>query len=322
MSMDFRKSGWTPETKKSKFFYCLVKVGFKFTSIVSVKRGRIRMKKMSSRSKLLSQVFLKERSLVTSLVKRSSIGSEDTVLEIGPGKGIITDELLRHARRVIAVEKDPRLFHELIQRYQGNASIKIYNADILRFKLPDFEYKVFSNIPFAIEGQLVRNLIDHPHNPPVDTYLIMRRKVVRRLAGIPKEGQFSILHKPWFQLEIFHNFGRDDFIPKPKVESSMFRFKKREEPLVDPQHRRLYELFVKQGFGGGRRLRQNMQPIFTKNQLNRLAGDFGFRLDNMPSQLSFKQWLGMFEFFLQGISEDQRRKFVQRSGGFKLARVF
>jgi len=267
---------------------------------------------MPSRSELLSQVFLKERDLVASLVERSSIGKQDTVLEIGPGRGIITDELLKRAGKVIAAEKDPRLFHELSQRYQGNPSIEIHNVDVLKFKLPDFEYKVFSNIPFAIEGQLVRTLIDHPHNPPIDTYLIMRREVAERLAGVPKEGQFSILHKPWFQLEIFHNFRRDDFKPKPKVESSMLRFKKREEPLIDPQNRRLYELFIKQGFGGGRRLRQNMEPAFTQNQLNQLARNLGFRLSNMPSQLTFKQWLGMFKFFLQGISEDQRRKFISK----------
>jgi len=268
---------------------------------------------MPSRSKLLSQVFLKERDLVASLIERSSIGKQDTVLEIGPGRGIITDELLKRAGKVIAVEKDPRLFHGLSQRYQGNPSIEIHNLDVLNFKLPNCEYKVFSNIPFAIEGKLVIRLIDHPHNPPIDTYLIMRRKVAERLAGVPKEGQFSILHKPWFQLEIFHNFRRDDFKPKPKVESSMLRFKKREEPLIGLQDRRLYELFIKQGFGGGRMLRQNMEPAFTQKQLNRLARDLGFRSSDMPSQLTFEQWLGMFEFFLQSIPEDQRKKFISKA---------
>ncbi len=249
---------------------------------------------MPSRSELLSQVFLKDRNLVSSLVEKSSIGVYDTVLEVGPGKGIITDELLKRAGRVIAVEKDPDLFRKLSQRYRENPSIELHNADILRFELPGFQYKVFSNIPFAIEGQLVRILIDHYRNPPVDTYLIMRRKVAERLAGISREGQFSVSHKPWFDLEIFHNFRRDDFKPKPKVECSMFRFMKKDKPLISDKDKRSYEFFVKSGFGGGGRLKQNILPFFTKDKFGRISQSLGFRPDDMPSQLNFKQWLELF----------------------------
>lgn len=267
---------------------------------------------MPSRSELLSQVFLQERELVASLVERSSINKQDIVLEVGSGRGIITDELLKRAGRVIAVEKDHYLYRELVQKYQGNSSIEIHNADILRFGLPDFKYKVFSNIPFAIEGQLTKDLIDHPHNSPVDTYMIMRRRVAERLAGVPRDGQFSLLHKPWFDLEIFYNFKKSDFKPRPKVESSMFRFRKRENTLINKREKRLYELFIKAGFGGGRRLSQNLSLVFTKNQLNRLAQDFRFRTNDKPTQLIFEQWLGMFEFLLREVSEEQRRKFISK----------
>lgn len=268
---------------------------------------------MPSKSELLSQVFLKDRDLVAVLVERSSVGKQDIVLEIGPGQGIITGELVKRAGKVVAVEKDPQLYNRLAQRYQGNLSVELYNADILKFNLPQLPYKVFSNIPFAIEGQLIRKLIDDPHNPPIDAYLIMRREVAERLVGVPREGQFSILHKPWFDLEIFHSFQRDDFKPKPKVESSMLRFKKRETLLISRGDKRLYELFIKQGFGGGKRLRQNLAPVFTPNQLNHLAQDLDFRINDMPSQLVFDQWFGMFEFLRNEVPESQKQKFISKS---------
>jgi 23S rRNA (adenine-N6)-dimethyltransferase len=262
--------------------------------------------RMPSRKKHLSQIFLKDNDLVTRLVKQSSINKNDTVLEIGPGKGIITNELIKRARKVIAVEKDPLLYKELVSKYKDCPTIDIYNTDILHFNLPTYPYKVFSNIPFALEGQIIRMLIDHPHNPPVDAYLVMRREVAERLAGVPKEGRFSILHKPWFELEIFHHFRREDFKPKPKVESSMLRFRKRKQPLIHESDKRLYELFIRQGFGGGRRIRQNLSLAFSFPQLKILSRNLGFKINNMPKDLTFEQWLKLFESTIHAPSNKKR----------------
>lgn len=252
-----------------------------------------------SKKELLSQNFLKDRDLVVSLIRRSSIADPDTVLEIGPGEGAITDELVKTAGKIIAVERDNELYQELQNRYPDNPRMELYNIDILDFSLPSTPYKVFSNIPFAIEGRLVRKLIDDPQNPPDDAYLVMRREVAQRLAGIPKEGIFSIQHRPWFDLGIFYNFRRSDFQPKPKVESSMLRFTKREVPLVNDRFKTLYCHFIQQGFGGGRRLRQNLKGFFSEKQLRKLALDLKFEVDNKPSDLVFDQWLDLFSCFLK-----------------------
>jgi len=96
----------------------------------------------------------------------------------------------------------------------------------------------------------------------------------------------------------------------------MFRFKRREKSLLDNKSKRLYELFVAQGFGGGRRLKQNMALVFSTNQLSRLAQEFRFRINDMPSELAFGQWLGMFEFLKDEVPEGQRQKFLSRSRKF------
>lgn len=267
---------------------------------------------MPSKSELFSQVFLKDKVLVEGLVARSSIRMEDIVLEVGPGRGIITGQLLERAGRVVAVEKDHALFSELRRVYGDRSNFEIYNADILSFKVPYKEYKVFSNIPFAIEGSLVRKFIDSPE-PPKDAYLVMRREVAERMAGDPKESQFSISHKPWFNLEIFYRFRRNDFTPKPKVESVMLRFQKRDRPLVQVHNRSQFELFVRQGFGGGREIKKSLASIFTPTQTVRLAQDLGFKTTDSPTSIALESWVGMFEFYLTGIVENQRRRFIGKA---------
>lgn len=245
------------------------------------------------RRRRLSQNFLVNRQLVQKLVRNSSIGKADLVYEIGPGKGIITQQLAKVAWKVMAVELDPKLYRQLKEKFKDTPNVELHNKDFLKFEIYSKRYKVFSNIPFAIEGEIVRKLLKNK-NPPLDTYLVMRREVAERMAGIPCEGEFSVLHKPFFELSITHRFRRSDFRPKPLVESVMFRAKKRKKPLLKPSEMRNFKVFVRQGFGGGRRLRQNLRPYFNGSQLHKAARQVGFHPNTRPSDLTFEQWLRLF----------------------------
>lgn len=235
------------------------------------------------RRRRLSQNFLVNRQLVRKLVRNSSISKRDLVYEIGPGKGIITEELAKKAWKVIAVELDLKLYRYLKEKFKNTPNVELHNKDFLKFEIYSKRYKVFSNTPFAIEGKIVRRLLDSK-NPPLDTYLVMRREVAERMAGIPREGEFSVLHKPFFELSIIYRFRRDDFRPKPLVESVMLRAKKREKPLLQPAEMLAFKVFIKQGFGGGRRLKQNLAPYF-----------IGFLPNSRPSDLTLEQWLELFK---------------------------
>lgn len=225
----------------------------------------------------LSQNFLRSPKLVKRLIGRSSIANSDLVIEIGPGKGVITTFLIERAKTVIAIEQDPVLYSWLTKQFRHRPNFNIIYGDFLSFQLPEESYKVFANIPFSIEGKIIRKLIDAP-NPPEDCYLILRKEVAERLAGVPRNGQFSILHKPWFQFEIFHRFRRSDFFPKPRVESVMLRFLKRPYPLLPESEKLHFQQFVTSAFGGGRRIRQNLN------------------LDAKPSDLSLAQWLSLYRY--------------------------
>lgn len=242
----------------------------------------------------LSQNFLHDRQLVKRLVRQASICSQDTVIEIGPGNGIITSELLAVARQVIAVELDPTLVKQLAAKFADNLNFVLIHQNILHFSYPSTAFKVVSNLPFAIEGEIVHQILDLS-NPPEDVHVVVIKEVAERWAGVMREGQFSLLHKPWFDLKITHHFSPRDFVPVPKIRSVMFRATKRTEPLVSKDRKQQYEAFIKAGFGGGRRIDQNLAQYFDTATLKRLGKTYNFSWNAQPSELSFSQWLQLFE---------------------------
>lgn len=245
------------------------------------------------RRKLLSQNFLSNRNLIRNLVRSSSISLLDTVLEIGPGKGFITNELLKSARKVLAIEIDSKLILHLKHFYSHNPKLSLHQGDFLKSPLPNYPYKVFANTPFSIEGKIIRKLLE-AENPPEDSYLVVVRELAIRLSGLDRENVFSLSYKPWFELKIVHFFNRHDFIPRPKVDAVLWRLKKRPEPLVPDSERRQYRNFIKTSYGQGDLVCHNLKMLLGSEQLEIIASQVGFSLKVKPSHLSFAQWLKLY----------------------------
>ena len=93
--------------------------------------------------------------MVKELVEKTKITAEDVVVEIGAGKGIITAELAKKARKVIAVEVDKQLYSELVEKLRGLDNVELINTDFMTWALPQGPYKVFANIPFTTTKKTV-----------------------------------------------------------------------------------------------------------------------------------------------------------------------
>jgi 23S rRNA (adenine-N6)-dimethyltransferase len=249
----------------------------------------------------LAQNFLRSSKFVRSLLDTSSIESCDIVYEIGPGRGIITAELARIARKVIAIEKDPILVGQLCKRFQDVDNVEIIASDFLRCHIPNREYKIFANIPYSITADIVRKILYAPPVPS-EAYLVMQKEAAEKFSGSPSETQFSILAKPLFNLQIIRELRRTDFEPVPNVDSVLLHIKKRHSSLVREEDTFLYRNFVHYGFGRWKNnLKLIFKTIFTYQQWKRLSKDLHFPLDATPSKLTFEQWLGLFECFKQRV---------------------
>ena len=254
---------------------------------------------------LLAQNNFRNSKLVASIVRASSINKADIVYEIGPGTGIITRELTTIAKRVIVIEKDGNLVKKLRIKFRDNQNVTIHEADFLKYRIKDTEYKVFSNIPFNITSDIVRKIL-YGKNLPQEAYLVMQKEAAEKFSGEPAETQFSILAKPWFRFSIMRKFESTDFEPMPKVDVVLLHVQKRNKSLVSPGNAIVYQRFVKYGFGAWKRhLKAAYKRIFTYVQWKTLSRDLHFPLTATPTQLTFKQWLGLFDFFLKNVYKEK-----------------
>ncbi len=253
---------------------------------------------MNSRNrKSLAQNFLAKRHLAATIIQESSISPEDIVYEIGPGKGILTKELIKKARRVVAIEKDRLLYKKLKKKFEGTDNFVLHNADFLKFSIKENRYKVFANIPFNITSAIIRKLV-YTANPPDEAYLIVQQEAAEKFTGIGKTTQLSVLLKPWFDLKITRSFRKTDFSPVPRVDVVMLYIALRNPPIVPPSEMAVYEEFIKYGFGAWcKDLKSNYKHVFTHTQWKRLSHDLQFSIHAKPSALRFEQWLALFEFY-------------------------
>ena len=269
------------------------------------------MARKSNKQILLAQNFLRSSRLVRSLLDTSSIGSRDIVYEIGPGRGIITAELAQISHKVIAIEKDPSLARQLCQRFPDVDNVQIIATDFLMYHIYDREYKIFANIPYNITASIVRKIF-YTSPMPSEAYLIMQKEAAEKFSGRPHETQFSVLAKPLFDIQIIRELRRTDFEPVPKADSVLLRIKKRPSSLVRREDAFLYRSFVCYGFGTWKNsLKLIFKPVFTYQQWKHLSKDLHFPLNATPSNLTFEQWLGLFECFKQRVPSN-KQAFINR----------
>jgi len=278
--------------------------------MVKNKRDMFEKEYSERKSILYSQNFLKKPELVQHLLEKSSIGPNDTVYEIGPGRGIITEQLASRCKKVITIEKDQELFSKLKDRFYQNHKIEIRQGDFLKDRVPQGEYKVFSNIPFNITADIIRKLIN-TENVPEDIYLIVQKEAVKKFIGSPyasRESLTALLIKPWFEPKVVHNFKRNDFQPSPNVDTVLLQLQKRRRPLVENKNRQIYKDFLAYTFSQWQpTLKKSLRKIFTKEQFRRLAKDLNFNQSATPTEIKFDQWLGLFKYFLVGVTDSRKQ---------------
>lgn len=260
---------------------------------------------MADRELWQSQNFLRRPEFVRSLIDRTDVSKNDTVIEIGPGKGIITRELEKKAGRIIAIEIDDKLVADLRTSFHDSPSVQVVQTDFLMWQLPHEPYKVFSNIPFNMTADIVRKLTED-RNPPLVAYLIMQDKAAFRFMGKPKESQISILLKPWFEIGIVANIDRREFAPVPKINAVLAEFRKREQPLVEPESRQWFRDFVVYGYNQWQpTILDAFREVFSPKQRNILERELRIR-GVKPSDLTLDQWLKLFETFTVYVSPDKK----------------
>jgi len=220
--------------------------------------------------KRLGQNFLINGEVIQNILSYSDINSEDTVIEIGPGVGFVTEQLVKKAKKVIAIELDEEAIKELKKLEAPN--LTIIHKDILKTNLAelcDGKIKVVANIPYYITSPIIAHLLGEiddltnaNRNKITDILLMVQEEVARRMVATENSpakqyGLLTMLSQFWAEVEIKELVGRKSFFPAPKVNSALVYLKVREKPFLQLSDYSHFRKTVKAAFAQRRKNLKN-----------------------------------------------------------------
>jgi 16S rRNA (adenine1518-N6/adenine1519-N6)-dimethyltransferase len=259
------------------------------------------LSRVAGPNKSLGQHWLRDRDVLAHIADCAELESSDTVLEIGPGLGTLTSELLRRSEKVLAVEFDGELARKLPAQFPGK-NLEVVQSDILAFDLSVMpkDYKVVANVPYYITSKIVQLLMTAENKPSI-AVLLIQKEVAERLAAKP--GDMSILA---VSAQLFADVTVGDvvpaamFTPPPKVDSQVVILKTRSEPFLTDVDEKDFFRIVKAGFSAKRKqLRSSLSGglAISKQDAESLLQKAGISPDLRAEALSLDQWVDLTRHF-------------------------
>lgn len=246
-------------------------------------------------NKALGQHWLKDRFILEQIADEVVISADDTILEIGPGLGTLTSELLRRAERVVCVEFDEALARKLPGQFPGK-NLTVHNADILSFDLSTLPkgYICVANVPYYITSKIVEKLVTSDH-PPSAAVLLVQKEVALRIAARPGEmSMLSLAAQVYADVSVGVEVPARYFTPPPKVDSQVVVLEVRDEPLVSPEQQKVFFRVAKAGFAGRRKkLKSSLSAglVLSKEDVELLLEQAGVSPDMRAQDVTIAQWI-------------------------------
>ncbi len=210
--------------------------------------------------KRFGQHFLTDRNVIRKIAAVARLKPEDCVVEIGPGRGALTEELIASGARVIAIEVDRELAPLLKERFPSDR-LDVIEADALKVSLRDVSarlgkrLKVVSNLPYNISGPMVAKFIDE--RAAISSMVLMfQKEVARRLVARPgtrEYGVLSVFSQLYADLKIEFDLSKNLFFPRPEVDGSVVSFRFLDAPRVEAADPAFFSSVVKSSFSQRRK---------------------------------------------------------------------
>ncbi|MFA5997194.1 MAG: 16S rRNA (adenine(1518)-N(6)/adenine(1519)-N(6))-dimethyltransferase RsmA [Candidatus Paceibacterota bacterium] len=262
--------------------------------------------------KSLGQNFLNSKTVARDIVRAASLTTGETVLEIGPGKGFLTSELLASGALVIAVEKDDRMIPLLTEKFAEQIKIKqftLIHGDIVELtthqtffskNLGGQDYKLVANIPYYLTGQIIRMFLEAKNKPTKMVLMVQKEVATRIVARDKKESILSIAVKVYGTPKFIKKVPARYFSPTPKVDSAVlsienisnknFKNKKEEEKFFK---------IVRAGFAHKRKvLAGNLKELFGDKTIEIFVAA-NIKDKARAENLTLKDWLNLLQIKFQ-----------------------
>ena len=263
------------------------------------------MKEKIFAKKSLGQHFLTSDRVLTRIVEAAEIMSNDTIFEIGPGTGNLTEKLLHSpAKIVIACEKDDRLYFVLSEKYKSKR-LKLIHQDALLLisnLRADSPLKVVANLPYNIAAPAIISLLSVCPTLPERLVVMVQKEVAERIVAPPgnsNRGLLTVLLELFAPPKILVKVSRGDFSPPPRVESAVIVLKDIKKP---PFSAKDAIRVIKMAFAGKRKKIKN--SLFSTLRIDpkraaEIAKKCGFSLDQRPEELKKQEWMALIKVLVR-----------------------
>jgi 16S rRNA (adenine1518-N6/adenine1519-N6)-dimethyltransferase len=257
--------------------------------------------------KNLGQNFLQDPNILEKIVNLAGIGSDDTVLEIGPGLGSLTRHIAARAKEVVAVEIDKHIIPALKVSLSGYANATVFEGDMLQVSPADIinanEYTVVANIPYYITSALLRHLLENKPRPQ-RIVLTIQKEVAKRIC-VPEGKKMSLLAlsvQVYGKPTIVAQIPAGAFYPPPKVDSAVIRIDLYEKPRIPNPLLDDFFLLAKAGFSQKRKTLRNALAgglRLSKEEIEMLLSAVEINPTRRAETLNLTEWGKLSEEWVQ-----------------------
>jgi 16S rRNA (adenine1518-N6/adenine1519-N6)-dimethyltransferase len=245
--------------------------------------------------KNLGQHFLVDQQVVKQIVQALELNPSDIAIEIGPGEGVLTAQILPLVKELIGVEKDDQLSELLIEHFGKLSNFTIINDDFLKLELSQFQlqnqgFKVVGNLPYNQSKPILRKVLESELKPKL-IVVMLQKEVGEKILDQEKSNLLGLSVGVFAKAEKITSVPATAFRPRPKVDSIVVKLIPHPQPLVDRSQQKAFFSLIKKGFQHPRKkllnnLLQLTREILAKLKLNE---------NNRPEELSLDQWLRLFQ---------------------------
>jgi len=263
----------------------------------------------TKKQKKLGQVFLKDKKIAQKIIQAAKIKPKDQILEIGPGKGVLTESLLKTGAEIIAVEKDPKLVKFLKNIFKNKPNLNIIRGDIrdffqnTKYTILKPGYKTIGNIPYYLTSHLLRLLLESSIKPSLIVLMIQKEVAERLVAEPPKMNLLSASVQFYAKPKIIYYVPKTAFYPKPKVDSAVVTI----TPIntnIDEAQTKIFFTVIKAGFKQPRKLLINnlsKNLNLEKEYLQEIFSQANMPLKTRAQNLSIKEWVSLSSLLMKNI---------------------
>lgn len=275
------------------------------TSSASASGNRTRARKS------LGQHFLADTRIAGRILDAADLSPDDVIVEIGPGRGVLTKRMVNRVNRVVAVELDGELAEALPSRLDFPVNLTCVKADARDVDLaeliaPDTSYKVVANLPYYAANPIIRRLLESEPKPDI-LVVMVQQEVAKNMVAQPGDmGILSVATQFYARVKMVCSVSPKSFRPSPKVTSAVVRLDVLPAPAVDVASEEGFFTVVRAGFAAPRKQLRNslsqglgIEPIVG----GRVLEEAGIDATRRPQTLDIPEWASIYQVWVKTVDD-------------------